>query len=136
MLGQSEKTGEPVGIVKFGFETRGKYEEGLCTVGVRGGELIVSDNPDEHNHLRCCMQFKPALIVDGKRLGKEQSKYWGLHNRTVIGQTASGAIILMIVKRRGWKLGVSVNDVIRILEQNRIVNACNLDGGSSLLFKF
>ncbi len=57
----------------------------------------------------------------------------GLNPRTVIGQRADGAIMLLATDGRGYKghVGASAADLIEIMTKYGAVNAANLDGGSS-----
>ena len=56
----------------------------------------------------------------------------GLNPRTCIGQTADGAVLLLVVEgRRPNSLGATYDDLARLMAEYGAVNAANLDGGSS-----
>ena len=57
----------------------------------------------------------------------------GANPRTVIGQRADGAILLLVTDGRGASghLGATAQDLINVMQQYGAVNAANLDGGSS-----
>ncbi len=57
----------------------------------------------------------------------------GANPRTVIGQRADGAVLLLVTDGRGaaGHLGATAQDLISIMQEYGAVNAANLDGGSS-----
>ncbi len=57
----------------------------------------------------------------------------GANPRTVIGQRADGAVLLLVTDGRGaaGHLGATAQDLISIMQEHGAVNAANLDGGSS-----
>ncbi len=57
----------------------------------------------------------------------------GANPRTVIGQRADGAVLLLVTDGRGaaGHLGATAQDLIAIMQEYGAVNAANLDGGSS-----
>ncbi len=57
----------------------------------------------------------------------------GANPRTVIGQRADGAVLLLVTDGRGaaGHLGATARDLISIMLEYGAVNAANLDGGSS-----
>ncbi|MDO4286601.1 MAG: phosphodiester glycosidase family protein [Eubacteriales bacterium] len=81
---------------------------------------------------RDAMQFSPALVVNGEQLISGSSG-WGLQPRSVIGQTASGQMLMAVVDGRqpGYSVGITLGDLTDILYQYGAYQACNLDGGSS-----
>ena len=56
----------------------------------------------------------------------------GLNPRTVIGQRADGAVLLLTIDgRQPQSLGASYEDCIQVMLDYGAINAANLDGGSS-----
>lgn len=84
---------------------------------------------------RDAVEFKPALIVNGEQV-VEGSAGWGVQPRTAIGQTEEGTMLLLVVDGRapGYSIGCTVGDCAEILGRYGAVQACNLDGGSSVLW--
>ena len=83
------------------------------------------------DHIRDCVSFGPALIVDGK---PEYDPYMesGINPRTAIGQREDGALLLLVLDGRSINtLGATMEDVVNIMLEYGAVNAGNLDGGSS-----
>jgi len=80
---------------------------------------------------RWAVEFGPVLVVNGNKT-EITPKAGGLAPRTAIGQTKSGAILLLVVDgRRHSSLGATYLDLQVILHANGAVNAMVLDGGSS-----
>jgi exopolysaccharide biosynthesis protein len=81
--------------------------------------------------IRDAINFGPTLIVNG-----EPAEVTGLNGslnpRSAIGQRADGAVIFLCVDgRMASSLGATFSDLIAILQEYKVVNAANLDGGSS-----
>ena len=56
----------------------------------------------------------------------------GINPRTVIGQRADGAVLLLVIDgRQAHSLGATYKDCINVMLEHGAVNAGNLDGGSS-----
>lgn len=77
------------------------------------------------------VEFGPLFIVNGRPA--ELTAYsGGLAPRTAIGQTAEGAVLLVVTDgRRIGSFGATYRDIQKILYANGAVNAIGLDGGSS-----
>lgn len=92
---------------------------------IRDGICFQDEASDANNH------FVP-LVINGqpRELGGLGS---GANPRTVVGQRADGAVLLLVTDGRGSKghLGATASDLINIMLENGAVNAANLDGGSS-----
>lgn len=72
-----------------------------------------------------------ALIINGEPV-EISGTGSGLNPRTAIGQKADGTILLLSIDgRQAHSLGAVYNDLIRIFLENDVINASNLDGGSS-----
>lgn len=71
----------------------------------------------------------PVLIQDGVRNPNLTS---GINPRTSIGQSADGTVYLVCVEGRfPDSLGATCNDMASLMEEYGVINAANLDGGSS-----
>lgn len=71
------------------------------------------------------------LIVNGEPV-EISGTGSGLNPRTAIGQKADGTIILLTIDgRQAHSLGAVYSDIIDIFLANGVINASNLDGGSS-----
>lgn len=72
-----------------------------------------------------------SLIINGNPVDISGSGS-GLNPRTAIGQKADGTIILLSIDgRQAHSLGAVYNDLIQIFLEHDVINASNLDGGSS-----
>ena len=93
--------------------------------GIRDAVAFQDEASDANNH------FVP-LIINGepRELGGQGS---GANPRTVIGQRADGAMLLLVTDGRGTSghLGATASDLIAIMQDYNAINAANLDGGSS-----
>ena len=77
------------------------------------------------------VEFGPIFIVNGMPV-ELSSFFGGLAPRTAIGQTADGAILLVVTDgRRVGSFGATYQDIQKILYAAGAVNAIGLDGGSS-----
>ena len=103
----------------------GAFENYVAEKGIRDAVAFQDEASDSNNH------FVP-LIINGepRQLGGQGS---GANPRTVIGQRADGAILLLVTDGRGTAghLGATASDLIAIMQEYGAVNAANLDGGSS-----
>ena len=85
----------------------------------------------EARGIRDAVSFGPILIENGVPTGPEYLPA-GVNPRTAIGQTSTGEIILLVIDGRQLRsMGAMFQDVVDILLDNDVVNALNLDGGSS-----
>lgn len=99
--------------------------------GIRDAVTFPEERRDESNW------FVP-IIVDGKERVVKNGLRCCINPRTVVGQRADGAILLMAVNGRGTSahFGATAVDLIRVMKENGAVNAANLDGGSSTCLYF
>ena len=82
-------------------------------------------------NVRDAVSFGPALIVNGEALEVSGSG-GGVNPRTVVGQRADGAVLLLVIDgRQAHSLGATYKDCIDVMLAHGAVNAGNLDGGSS-----
>ncbi|KZL93925.1 phosphodiester glycosidase family protein [Clostridium magnum] len=96
------------------------------------GTLIVGDhtlNDLKKKNVVEAVSFRNSLVINGKTVAVEDE---GLNPRTAIGQKSDGTIIMLVIDgRTGLKPGATLKEVQNILLQQGVVNASNLDGGSS-----
>ena len=104
---------------------RAQFETFVTEQGIRDAVAFQDEATDANNH------FVP-LVINGepRQLNGAGS---GANPRTVIGQRADGAILLLVTDGRGsaGHLGATAQDLINVMLQYGAVNAANLDGGSS-----
>ncbi len=102
-----------------------KFKQFAEEEGIRDAVAFQDELSDKNNH------FVP-LVINGeaRELNGAGS---GANPRTVIGQRADGAILLLVTDGRGsaGHLGATASDLIDIMLEYGAVNAANLDGGSS-----
>lgn len=133
--------GEPLGIVikqgeiVYGNDS-GKYEmigfdaKKKLIIGYMTGKEALDRGICE------AMSFGPILIVNGTPVNITGTG-GGLNPRTAIGQTADGAVLLLVIDgRQTTSYGATYKDVINIMLDYGAVNAANLDGGSSTLMVY
>jgi exopolysaccharide biosynthesis protein len=83
-------------------------------------------------NIRDGVTFGPFLIVNGESSEVLGNGGWGQAPRTVIGQRADGIVLFLVVDGRTVsKPGADMNDLIEIMERYDVINAANLDGGTS-----
>jgi exopolysaccharide biosynthesis protein len=106
--------------VMGGFTAQGKLSVGYFT-----GEEIAAQG------YVWAVEFGPLYIVNGTRA--ELTAYsGGLAPRTAMGQTAEGAVLLLVTDgRRLGSFGATYYDIQTLLHGKGAVNAFGLDGGSS-----
>ena len=79
------------------------------------------------------VSFGPVLVANGESVLPENTAS-GLNPRTAIGQRSDGAMLLLVIDgRQAVSLGATLQDLAEIMLKFGVVNACNLDGGSSSL---
>ncbi len=91
----------------------------------------------EELHIRDACCFGPVLIMNGVVNEEVYNSNSGYNPRTCIGQREDGAVVLLCVDgRQAGSLGATYADLIDIMVENQVVNACNLDGGSSTVMLY
>lgn len=72
------------------------------------------------------------LIVDGKDRNIDYNCN-GINPRTAIGQTIDGYVVFVVTDGRGRNghIGANAQDLLNILHKYNVINAGNLDGGTS-----
>lgn len=91
--------------------------------------------PDQHNDRS--NWFVP-IIEDGKERVVKHGMQCSMNPRTVIGQRADGAILMLTANGRGTSahIGATMLDLIKVMKEHGAVTAANLDGGSSTCMYF
>ena len=75
------------------------------------------------------VSFSPVIIQNGEKLADFES---GINPRTAIGQRGDGAIVMLCVDgRQAYSFGVTYEDTADIMLSYGVMNAINMDGGSS-----
>lgn len=83
----------------------------------------------------CC--FGPALIINGEINMEAYNNNSGWNPRTAIGQRSDGAVIFVCIDgRQVSSPGGTYADIINIMVEYGVVNACNMDGGSSSVMMY
>lgn len=76
--------------------------------------------------------FGPVLVNNGQNMIDEASPS-GINPRAAIGQRSDGAVLLLVIDgRQATSLGARYQDEAELMLRYGAVNACNLDGGSSV----
>lgn len=103
----------------------GITNKGLLIVGKYSINELLKKGVSE------AVSFGPTLIMNGKpQINSDGGQ--GYNPRTVIGQTQSGEILLLVIDgRRGLKEGATLKEAQNIMLQFGAHNAVNLDGGST-----
>ena len=83
----------------------------------------------------CC--FGPVLIMNGEINQEAYNSNSGWNPRTAIGQRKDGAVVFVCIDgRQAGSAGGTYKDVIDIMIEYGVVNACNMDGGSSTIMVY
>ena len=83
----------------------------------------------------CC--FGPVLIMNGEINQEAYNSNAGWNPRTAIGQRKDGAVVFVCIDgRQAGSAGGTYKDVIDIMIEYGVVNACNMDGGSSSIMVY
>ena len=126
------------GLYLIGFDDTNLLQ--IIDIHEMGEEEIRATVADRHIRDAICFQDEASdannhfvpLVINGvpRELGGLGS---GANPRTVVGQRADGAVLLLVTDWRGASghLGATASDLINIMVENGAVNAANLDGGSS-----
>lgn len=113
---------------------------------ISSGNKIIAFDYENRLHIgqykntsgfRDAVEFKPALIINGKKLVKG-SAGWGIQPRSAIGQTEKGEVLMLVIDGRapGYSIGATLGDCADIMEDYDAIQACNLDGGSSSIMYY
>ncbi len=128
--------GTPLGIVIHDSKLLyGSRSATSSVIGFDQNDVLVVGNMTGQQALdrglRDAVSFGPVFIVNGKAVDITGNG-GGLNPRTVIGQRADGAVLLLVIDgRQASSLGASYKDCAQVMLDYGAVNAANLDGGSS-----
>ena len=98
--------------------------------------LIVASSMTEEKakelEIRDGCSSGPVLMINGKVNWEIYESRSGFNPRTVVGQRADGAVLLICAQGRNPdSIGADYNQMIDILKEYGAVNACALQGGSA-----
>ena len=156
VAGFAKRAGAVAAINGGGFSDANGMGSGGQPSGlvIRDGKLVFGSESttasvvafDQNNHLlvgrmtgaealakgvRDAVSFGPALIINGKA-AEVSGTSGGVNPRTVVGQRADGAVLLLVIDgRQPHSLGATYKDCIDVMLRYGAINAGNLDGGSS-----
>jgi exopolysaccharide biosynthesis protein len=122
--------GVPYGYVKSQGERKYKTVGGAWKIiGFDEDDQLNIGSFSDPTFLRDAVEFRPALIVNGKNMG---ASGWGVQPRTCIGQTADKTVLMLVIDgRQTHSIGATLEQCTDILLRYGAVQASNLDGGSS-----
>lgn len=133
--------GTPLGIVIHDSKLLyGSLSSRSSVIGFDANDCLVvgtmTGQEALNRGLRDAISFGPVFIVNGNAV-EITGNGGGLNPRTVIGQRADGAVLLLVIDgRQASSLGASYKDCVQIMLDYGAVNAANLDGGSSSLMMY
>lgn len=123
----------PMGFVLSGGEYSGQALKGRYqTAGFDYEDNFRAGRGLDLKELRDAVQFYPIIVLNGEK-NIDGSFGMGIQPRTVIGQTADKAALLLVIdgRRVGHSLGTTVSECADILLRYGCWTAMNMDGGSS-----
>ena len=120
VIWDATKTGYSGGIAGFTKDNKLVLTKGTAEEAIKAG---VED----------AVEFGPFLIVNGKAAEIKGNGGWGVAPRTVLAQRKDGIILFVVIDGRqpGYSLGISMNELTKLLQRYKAHNAVNLDGGAS-----
>ena len=98
--------------------------------------MYIVDAWDEvHPDTTDCMEFSPAMIIDGEIVVDSTSGFTDLQPRACMGQSKYGEVIMLLIEGRlpTISLGLGVPECARIMSRHECWQAMNLDGGTSAM---
>jgi len=107
-------------------------ENGVMLVG-KYSINTLKENTESGKKVKEAMSFGPVLLQNGKILySSDDDGTWGMAPRTAIGQKANGEVIFLTIDGRSFSTpGITMSQLAKIFVQKGVINALNLDGGSS-----
>lgn len=123
----------PMGFVLSGGEYSGTALKGRYqTAGFDYEDNFRAGRGLDLEELRDAVQFYPIIVLNGEK-NTNGSFGMGIQPRTVIGQTADKATLMLVIdgRRVGHSLGTTVSECADILLRYGCWTAMNMDGGSS-----
>ena len=120
VIWDATKTGYSGGIAGFTKDNKLVLTKGTAEEAIKAG---VED----------AVEFGPFLIVNGKPAEIKGNGGWGVAPRTVLAQRKDGIVLFVVIDGRqpGYSLGISMNELTKLLQRYKAHNAVNLDGGAS-----
>ena len=120
VIWDATKTGYSGGIAGFTKDNKLVLTKGTAEEAIKAG---VED----------AVEFGPFLIVNGKAAEIKGNGGWGIAPRTVLAQRKDGIVLFLVIDGRqpGYSLGISMNELTKLLQRYKAHNAVNLDGGAS-----
>lgn len=120
VIWDATKTGYSGGIAGFTKDNKLVLTKGTAEEAIKAG---VED----------AVEFGPFLIVNGKAAEIKGNGGWGVAPRTVLAQRKDGIVLFLVIDGRqpGYSLGISMNELTKLLQRYKAHNAVNLDGGAS-----
>lgn len=129
------ESGEPPHNLKKsgGFGFAGFNEDDVLVVAPG----VPTKAQAEEWNIRDGVCFGPVLIMNGEPNMEAYNIKSGWNPRTAIGQRADGAVVFVCIDgRQPGSMGGEYSDIIDIMTEYGVVNACNLDGGSSSIMMY
>lgn len=123
----------PMGFVLSGGEYSGQALKGRYqTAGFDYDDNFRAGRGLDLDEMRDAVQFYPIIVLNGEK-NIDGSFGMGIQPRTVIGQTADKATLMLVIdgRRVGHSLGTTVSECADILLRYGCWTAMNMDGGSS-----
>lgn len=123
----------PMGFVLSGGEYSGQALKGRYqTAGFDYADNFRAGRGLDLDEMRDAVQFYPIIVLNGEK-NIDGSFGMGIQPRTVIGQTADKAALMLVIdgRRVGHSLGTTVSECADILLRYGCWTAMNMDGGSS-----
>lgn len=97
--------------------------------------MLTTDSAEKaiKKGMKTAMTWGPFLIVNGEPAKVKGNGGWGIANRTAIAQRKDGIVLFLVIDGRGANEsdGISIADMIPLLQKYGAYNAANLDGGGS-----
>ena len=120
VIWDATKTGYSGGIAGFTKDNKLVLTKGTAEEAIKAG---IED----------AVEFGPFLIVNGKPAEIKGNGGWGVAPRTVLAQRKDGIVLFVVIDGRqpGYSLGISMNELTKLLQRYKAHNAVNLDGGAS-----
>jgi exopolysaccharide biosynthesis protein len=111
---------------------------GFNNKGYLVGSKITTQKQISQQGILQGASFLPRLLQDGKRLSIPREWANTRQPRTLIGHFDNGDLLLIVIdgRREGWSNGVTLEEAQRKLQEFRVVDAYNLDGGGSSAFYY
>ncbi len=128
--------GTPLGIViRDGKLIYGKESDVSSIIAFDANNRLIvgkmSGAEAMKRNVRDAVCYGPAFIINGVP-AEVSGTSGGVNPRTVIGQRADGAVLILVIDgRQAHSLGATYKDCIDVMLQYGAINAANLDGGSS-----